>query len=72
MVTSALNFASVSSLPEALYLADDVQVYKPAKRIYQGLLNKLNKDREDGAYIGEDVWLVSGKVSLVVPGPHGP
>ncbi|KAI0684651.1 haloacid dehalogenase [Cytidiella melzeri] len=62
MVTSALNSASATAFTEALILADDpdIQVYKPAKKIYQGLLSRLNADREEGAYTGEDVWLVSG------------
>ncbi|KAI0090620.1 haloacid dehalogenase [Irpex rosettiformis] len=69
MVTSALNAASVSSLNDGLYLADDqeVKIYKPAKKIYQGLLAKVNEAREDGAgYTGEDVWLVSGNPFDVV------
>ncbi|KAI0338394.1 haloacid dehalogenase [Trametopsis cervina] len=60
MVTTALNAVSALEIPEALYLADDVRVYKPAMQIYQGLLAKLNADREEGAYTGDDVWLVSG------------
>ena len=58
-----MNAASVSALNEGLHLADDpdVQVYKPAKRIYQSLLAMVNADRtDDVGYTGEDVWLVSG------------
>lgn len=63
MVASALQAASVAAIPEGLFLADDVKIYKPAKEIYHDLLSKLNADRGDGAqdgYTGEDVWLVSG------------
>ena len=63
MVTSALQAASVANLPEGLFLADEVKIYKPATEIYHQLLSKVNEDYTDGAhggYTGEDVWLVSG------------
>lgn len=61
MVTTALNHASALSVPEGIFLADDVKIYKPAKQIYRSLLSKVNEERGDRAeYAGEDVWLVSG------------
>lgn len=64
MVTSALETASVASIPEALFLADEEKIYKPAKEIYHALLSSLNHevhgDGSHGGYTGDDVWLVSG------------
>ena len=63
MVASALDAASVSSLNEGLFLADNdgVKTYKPDKKIYYGLYAHVNADTTDAAsYTVEDIWLVSG------------
>ena len=53
MVSTALSATALA--PPDAYLADAVQVYKPARAIYAGLLRHVH-----AVDVPERVWLVSG------------
>lgn len=59
MVTKALEVGSLAALTERMFLADEVQTYKPARAIYEALVRYVNEGA--GERIPADhVWLVSG------------
>lgn len=65
MVSTALQAASLAFAPPKLFLADSVQVYKPATKIYEALLQHINANlvTDDQEKLTRDrVWLVSGYV----------
>ena len=64
MVTSALKAAGLSSYVDGVFVVDFVKAYKPAKKVYEELVNHINKEiRSSGATVTpENVWLVSGSV----------
>lgn len=65
MVSTALQAASLAFAPPKLFLADSVQVYKPATKIYDALLQHINANLvtdDQEKLTGDRVWLVSGCV----------
>ena len=66
MVTSALRSAQVIDYADGMFLADMIKLYKPAKKIYESLIEFVNSDGgADGRLTGttvtpDRVWLVSG------------
>lgn len=43
-----------------MFLADQVQTYKPSRAIYDGLLGYINSTPGTQKVSGQNVWLVSG------------
>ena len=54
MVSRALKSAGVHASAESFFLADSVKCYKPAKEIYQGLLEHVGKSESP-----RECWLIS-------------
>lgn len=65
MVTTALDSAALTDYMDGLFVVEPVKMYKPAKKVYEGLIDYINS--ENGGLAGvsvtpEQVWLVSGSV----------
>ena len=63
MVSSALRSAALLDFADGIFSADAVSLYKPAKKVYESLVEYVNsaKGRLSGVSVtSEDVWLVSG------------
>ena len=60
MVTTALQVGPLSGLTRRMFLADQVQTYKPSRAIYDGLLGYINSTPGTQKVSGQNVWLVSG------------
>ena len=63
MISSALANASLSIVPHGGFFADEVQTYKPSRKIYEALIAYINATptlNEGRGVVPENVWLVSG------------
>ena len=63
MVTSALGSASLLDYADGMFLADMINLYKPAKKVYESLVEYINRAEDRLSNISvtsADVWLISG------------
>ena len=63
MVSAALKSASLLDYADGVHSADMIKLYKPARRIYESLVEYINTEdgRLSGVSVAPDhVWLVSG------------
>ncbi|KAJ3551851.1 hypothetical protein NM688_g4472 [Phlebia brevispora] len=63
MISSALQAANLMEHVDEVFIVDAVRMYKPAKQVYEGLVDYINRDNDQLAGISaspDRIWLVSG------------